>query len=75
MIRDDLLRPLVEGNKSRKLDGMMPELRDSGVTDIVSRHSPAFKLARAAACVLHVAEPWDSTANHSMYVIGVQSGH
>lgn len=36
VIRDDLLRPLVEGNKSRKLDGLMPELRDAGVTDIVS---------------------------------------
>ena len=35
VVRDDLLHPLVNGNKSRKLDGIFPLLEDHSVTDVV----------------------------------------
>ncbi|KAJ0095212.1 hypothetical protein Patl1_16803 [Pistacia atlantica] len=36
VIRDDLLHPLVNGNKARKLDGLLPILEDHSVTDVVT---------------------------------------
>lgn len=35
VVRDDLLHPLVNGNKARKLDGLLPLLEDNSVTDVV----------------------------------------
>lgn len=35
ILRDDLLHPLVNGNKSRKLDALLPLLQDHKVTDLV----------------------------------------
>ena len=35
MVRDDLLHPLVNGNKARKLDGLLPLVEDHSVTDVV----------------------------------------
>jgi len=35
VIRDDLLHPLVNGNKARKLDGLLPLLQHYSVTDVV----------------------------------------
>lgn len=37
VVRDDLLHPLVNGNKSRKLDALLPVLEDNAVTGVVSR--------------------------------------
>lgn len=39
VVRDDLLHPLVNGNKARKLDGLLPLLEDNSVTDVV-RYQP-----------------------------------
>lgn len=36
VLRDDLLHPLINGNKARKLDALLPVLGDHGVTDVVS---------------------------------------
>ena len=36
VIRDDLLHPLMGGNKLRKLDAVIPLLQSHGVTDVVS---------------------------------------
>ncbi|PHT59242.1 D-cysteine desulfhydrase 2, mitochondrial [Capsicum baccatum] len=36
VVRDDLLHPLVNGNKARKLDALLPILEDSSVTDVVT---------------------------------------
>lgn len=38
VVRDDLLHPLVNGNKARKLDGLIPLLVDHSVTDVVRLH-------------------------------------
>lgn len=35
VVRDDLLHPLVNGNKIRKLDGLLPLLEDNFVTDVL----------------------------------------
>lgn len=35
IVRDDLLHPLVNGNKARKLDGLLPLIEDHSVTDMV----------------------------------------
>lgn len=35
VVRDDLLHPLVNGNKARKLDGLLPLVEDHSVTDVV----------------------------------------
>ena len=35
VIHDDLLHPVLGGNKLRKLDGLLPALQASGVTDVV----------------------------------------
>ncbi|GFQ04267.1 d-cysteine desulfhydrase 2 mitochondrial [Phtheirospermum japonicum] len=36
VVRDDLLHPLVNGNKARKLDALFPLLEDNAVTDVVT---------------------------------------
>jgi len=36
VVRDDLLHPVINGNKARKLDGLLPMLHDYSVTDVVS---------------------------------------
>ncbi|KMZ73113.1 hypothetical protein ZOSMA_153G00040 [Zostera marina] len=36
VIRDDLLHPLVNGNKARKLDAVLPILQNHSVTDVVT---------------------------------------
>lgn len=36
IVRDDLLHPLINGNKARKLDGLLPLLQDYSVTDVVN---------------------------------------
>ncbi|CAA7049754.1 unnamed protein product [Microthlaspi erraticum] len=36
ILRDDLLHPLVNGNKARKLDALLPLLQDHKVTDLVT---------------------------------------
>lgn len=36
VVRDDLLHPLVNGNKARKLDALLPVLEDNAVTGVVS---------------------------------------
>ena len=38
IIQDDLLHPILGGNKLRKLDALMPDLGASGVTDLVIHH-------------------------------------
>lgn len=40
VVRDDLLHPLVNGNKARKLDALLPLLEDNDVTDVVRLCSP-----------------------------------
>lgn len=35
-VRDDLIHPLINGNKARKLDALLPLLEQHGVTDVVS---------------------------------------
>ncbi|XP_028796399.1 D-cysteine desulfhydrase 2, mitochondrial-like isoform X2 [Neltuma alba] len=52
IVRDDLLHPLINGNKARKLDGVLPLLEDFSVTDVVTCggcHS-AHTAAVAALC-------------------------
>lgn len=39
VVRDDLLHPLVNGNKARKLDALLPLLEDNSVTDVVRSDS------------------------------------
>ncbi|KAH6826679.1 Pyridoxal-5'-phosphate-dependent enzyme family protein [Perilla frutescens var. hirtella] len=36
VVRDDLLHPLVNGNKARKLDALLPVLEDNAVTGVVT---------------------------------------
>ncbi|KAL5760044.1 hypothetical protein ACOSQ2_018882 [Xanthoceras sorbifolium] len=36
VVRDDLLHPLINGNKARKLDGLFPLLEEHLVTDVVT---------------------------------------
>lgn len=36
IVRDDLLHPLINGNKTRKLDALIPLVEDHLVTDMVS---------------------------------------
>ncbi|XP_023541196.1 D-cysteine desulfhydrase 2, mitochondrial isoform X2 [Cucurbita pepo subsp. pepo] len=36
VVRDDLLHPLINGNKARKLDGFLPLIEDNLVTDVVT---------------------------------------
>ncbi|KAG9445524.1 hypothetical protein H6P81_011652 [Aristolochia fimbriata] len=36
VVRDDLLHPLINGNKARKLDALLPLVEDHAVTDVVT---------------------------------------
>jgi D-cysteine desulfhydrase len=42
VLRDDLLHPLLGGNKLRKLDALLPLLEDCGATDVVRNLSKTF---------------------------------
>lgn len=44
LLRDDLLHPILGGNKIRKLDALIPKLLKEGVTDIVSPISAFFTI-------------------------------
>lgn len=39
VIRDDLLHPLISGNKTRKLDALLPLIEAHSVTDVVRNQS------------------------------------
>lgn len=39
VLHDDLLHPVLGGNKLRKLDALLPTLQASGVTDVVGSSS------------------------------------
>ncbi|XP_021312649.1 putative D-cysteine desulfhydrase 2, mitochondrial isoform X2 [Sorghum bicolor] len=54
IVRDDLLHPLANGNKARKLDALLPVLRHCGATDIVT--CGGCQSAHAAAVAVHCAE-------------------
>ena len=36
MLQDDLLHPIMGGNKMRKLDALLPALHAEGYTDVVT---------------------------------------
>ena len=44
IIRDDLLHPVLNGNKARKLDAVMPILQESRATHVVRLPSSALLL-------------------------------
>ncbi|RLN24746.1 putative D-cysteine desulfhydrase 2, mitochondrial [Panicum miliaceum] len=55
VVRDDLLHPLANGNKARKLDALLPLLRRRGATDIVRSFTsavPAFGISFSAMLVM-----------------------
>ncbi|KAL3501097.1 hypothetical protein ACH5RR_035546 [Cinchona calisaya] len=54
VVRDDLLHPLVNGNKARKLDALLPLLEDYSVTDVVT--CGGCQSAHAAAVAISCAE-------------------
>ncbi|XP_026379373.1 D-cysteine desulfhydrase 2, mitochondrial-like [Papaver somniferum] len=54
VVRDDLLHPLVNGNKARKLDGLLPLVEDYCVTDVVT--CGGCQSAHAAAVAVSCAE-------------------
>uniref|UniRef100_A0A803PH46 D-cysteine desulfhydrase n=1 Tax=Cannabis sativa TaxID=3483 RepID=A0A803PH46_CANSA len=54
VVRDDLLHPLVNGNKSRKLDALFPLVEDHLVTDVVT--CGGCQSAHAAAVAVSCAE-------------------
>ncbi|XP_030516774.1 D-cysteine desulfhydrase 2, mitochondrial isoform X6 [Rhodamnia argentea] len=54
VVRDDLLHPLVNGNKARKLDAVLPLLEDHSVTDVVT--CGGCQSAHAAAVAVSCAE-------------------
>lgn len=54
ILRDDLLHPLVNGNKARKLDGLIPLAEDYSVTDMVT--CGGCQSAHAAAVAVSCAE-------------------
>ncbi|KAL3726365.1 hypothetical protein ACJRO7_031284 [Eucalyptus globulus] len=54
VIRDDLLHPLINGNKARKLDAVLPLLEDHSVTDVVT--CGGCQSAHAAAVAVSCAE-------------------
>ncbi|KAE9454166.1 hypothetical protein C3L33_13925, partial [Rhododendron williamsianum] len=54
IVRDDLLHPLVNGNKARKLDGLFPLIDEYSVTDIVT--CGGCQSAHAAAIAVSCAE-------------------
>ncbi|KAK9276038.1 hypothetical protein L1049_005569 [Liquidambar formosana] len=54
VVRDDLLHPLVNGNKARKLDALLPLVEDHSVTDVVT--CGGCQSAHAAAVAVSCAE-------------------
>ncbi|XP_076898066.1 D-cysteine desulfhydrase 2, mitochondrial-like [Bidens hawaiensis] len=54
IIRDDLLHPLVNGNKARKLDALLPLVEDCSGTDVVT--CGGCQSAHAAAVAVSCAE-------------------
>ncbi|XP_042055947.1 D-cysteine desulfhydrase 2, mitochondrial-like isoform X3 [Salvia splendens] len=54
VVRDDLLHPLVNGNKSRKLDALLPVLEDNAATDVVT--CGGCQSAHAAAVAVSCSE-------------------
>ncbi|WRX16121.1 hypothetical protein QQP08_008608 [Theobroma cacao] len=52
IVRDDLLHPFVNGNKARKLDGLLPLIEDHDVTDVVT--CGGCQSAHAAAVGSHI---------------------
>ncbi|XVF43847.1 hypothetical protein PTKIN_Ptkin02bG0072700 [Pterospermum kingtungense] len=54
IVRDDLLHPVINGNKARKLDGLFPLIEDHGVTDVVT--CGGCQSAHAAAVAVSCAE-------------------
>ncbi|KAM4120493.1 hypothetical protein ACJW30_03G136500 [Castanea mollissima] len=54
IVRDDLLHPFVNGNKARKLDGLLPLIEDHSVTDVVT--CGGCQSAHAAAVAVSCAE-------------------
>ncbi|XP_037413697.1 putative D-cysteine desulfhydrase 2, mitochondrial [Triticum dicoccoides] len=54
VVRDDLLHPLANGNKARKLDALLPLLRRRGATDVIT--CGGCQSAHAAAVAVHCAE-------------------
>ncbi|XP_051122201.1 D-cysteine desulfhydrase 2, mitochondrial isoform X2 [Andrographis paniculata] len=54
VVRDDLLHPLVNGNKARKLDALLPLLEDNAVTDVVT--CGGCQSAHAAAVAVSCSE-------------------
>uniref|UniRef100_A0ACD5VIJ3 Uncharacterized protein n=1 Tax=Avena sativa TaxID=4498 RepID=A0ACD5VIJ3_AVESA len=54
VVRDDLLHPLANGNKARKLDALLPLLRRRGATDLIT--CGGCQSAHAAAVAVHCAE-------------------
>ncbi|XP_077227980.1 pyridoxal-5'-phosphate-dependent enzyme family protein isoform X2 [Tasmannia lanceolata] len=54
VVRDDLLHPLINGNKARKLDGLLPLVEDHSVTDVVT--CGGCQSAHAAAVAVSCAE-------------------
>ncbi|KAF9606015.1 hypothetical protein IFM89_021437 [Coptis chinensis] len=48
IVRDDMLHPLVNGNKARKLDGLIPLVEDHFVTDVVKFHPHNFHTVSCA---------------------------
>lgn len=57
VVRDDLLYPLVNGNKARKLDALLPLLEDHSVTDVVSILF-LFQGMFSSALKISVSAPW-----------------
>lgn len=56
IIQDDLLHPVLGGNKLRKLDGLLPELQAKGCTDVVSgKSNPNLAWAVASRAYMHEA--------------------
>ncbi|KAJ3669546.1 hypothetical protein LUZ60_011496 [Juncus effusus] len=54
VVRDDLLHPLANGNKSRKLDALLPILRQCSATDVVT--CGGCQSAHTAALAVYCAE-------------------
>ena len=53
LLQDDLLHPVLGGNKLRKLDALMPHLAAAGVTDVVSPYFSALCITGTAVSELH----------------------
>lgn len=54
IVRDDLLHPLINGNKARKLDGLIPLVEDHSVTHVVT--CGGCQSAHAAAVAVSCSE-------------------